>query len=133
MPASMSFIDHVKDLFSPFGEISVRKMFGGAGIYCDGLFFAIIGDDDIWLKVDNETRATFEDAGLAPFTIEMNGKTGTMSYHAAPEDIYDDQDELSYWVGLALDAARRAAVKKKPKKKPVKKKITKAAVKRKAK
>ena len=126
MAPSASFIDYVKDLFSPFGEISVRKMFGGAGIYCDGAIFAIIGDDDIWFKVDDVTRPEFEAAGLRPFEVEMKGKTGTMSYYNAPEEIFDDNDVLRRWTGLALGAAARG---KKPAKKSAKKKTVPAKAK----
>ena len=118
MAPSASFLDYIKDLFSPFGEISVRKMFGGAGIYCDGAIFAISGDDDIWFKADDVTRAEFEAAGLRPFEVDMGGKTGTMSYYNAPEEIYDDNDALRHWAGLALAASARA---KKPAKKTAKK------------
>ena len=120
MPVSASYSEFIKDLFSPFGEITIRKMFGGAGVYCDGAFFAIIGDDDLWLKVDDVSRAEFEAAGLAPFEVEMNGKVGTMSYYNAPEEIFDDNDALRHWAGLALAAAARN--KKLPKKKTAKKK-----------
>ena len=95
-------------------------MFGGAGVYCDGAIFAIIGDDDLWLKADDVNRAEFEDAGSEPFTIEMNGKTGSMSYYFAPEEIFDDHDALTKWTTLALESAARA-------KKPVKKKRKKQA------
>ncbi|GJL93300.1 TfoX/Sxy family protein [Hyphococcus sp.] len=125
MPVSASYLDYVKDLFSPFGEIAIRKMFGGAGVYCDGAFFAIIGDDDLWLKVDDVSRAEFEAADLAPFEVEMNGKVGTMSYYNAPEEIFDDNDALRHWTGLALAAAARnkkPAKKKTAKKKTVRKK-----------
>ena len=125
MAPSASFLDYAKDLFSPFGEISIRKMFGGAGIYCDGAIFAIIGDDDIWFKVDDVTRAEFEAAGLHPFEVEMNGKTGTMSYYNAPEEIFDDNDALRHWTGLALGASARG--KKPAKKKTAKKKAAKKA------
>jgi len=123
MPPTASYLDYLKDLFSPFGVITIRKMFGGAGIYCDGAIFAITGDEGVWLKVDDVTRAEFEAAGLKPFEVEMNGKTGTMSYYNAPEDIYDDEDALRHWTGLALDTAARA---KKPTKKKRAKKKTKA-------
>lgn len=118
MPVSATYSEFIKDLFSPFGEIAIRKMFGGAGVYCDGAFFAIIGDDDLWLKVDDASRAEFEAAGLAPFEVEMNGKVGTMSYYNAPEEIFDDNDALRHWAGLALAAAARN-------KKPAKKKAAK--------
>ena len=120
MAPSSSFLDFLKDLFAPFGVITIRKMFGGAGIYCDGAIFAITGDEGVWLKVDDVTRAEFEAVGLEPFKVEFdNGKSGTMSYYNAPEDIYDDNDELTRWTKLALGASRRA---KKPAKKKAKKK-----------
>ncbi|WDI31709.1 TfoX/Sxy family protein [Hyphococcus flavus] len=121
MPASASYSEYIKDLFSPFGDITVRKMFGGAGVYCNGAIFAIIGDDDLWLKVDDVTRAEFKDAGLYPFEVEMKGKIGTMSYYCAPEQIYDDNDALRHWAKLALGASIRG---QKPKKKKAKKKKT---------
>ncbi|MEZ5895102.1 MAG: TfoX/Sxy family protein [Parvularculaceae bacterium] len=118
MAISATAIDHAKELFSPFGEIRVRKMFGGAGVYCDDLFFAIMDDEAIYLKVDDETRAGFEARGLKPFVFEMkDGSSGEMNYFNAPEDIYDDEDELRRWTTLALDAAARAAKFKKPRKK----------------
>ncbi len=121
MPPSASYLDYIKDLFAPFGAITIRKMFGGAGVYCGGVIFAITGDDGLWLKVDDVTRAEFEAAGLKPFTYEFdNGKTGTMSYYTAPDAIYDDHDALTRWAALALGAARRA--KKLKKKKKTKKK-----------
>lgn len=130
MATSSSHLDYLKDLFAPFGDITIRKMFGGAGIYCDGTIFAITGDEGVWFKVDDVTRAQFEEAGLEPFKVEFdNGKSGTMSYYNAPEDIYDDNDELTRWTELALGAARRA---KKPAKKTAKKKSRKKPAKRKS-
>lgn len=119
MAPSASHLDHLKDLFSPFGVITIRKMFGGAGIYCDGQIFAIADDDDVWLKVDDVSRAEFEAEGLKPFEVEMQGKKGTMSYYKPPDDIYDDEDALRHWTVLALAAAARS---KKPAKKKAKRK-----------
>ena len=119
MPPSASYLDYLKDLLAPFGEITTRRMFGGAGVYCDGAIIAIVDEHDLWLKADAETRGAFEAAGRRAFTVEMNGKIGSMSYYEAPEAIFDDEDALRHWVGLALDAAARA---KKPKKKAAKKK-----------
>lgn len=115
MPPSASYLDYVEDLFSSFGEITIRKMFGGAGVYCDGAIFALIAEDELWFKVDDVTRAEFEAAGLKPFEVEMNGKVGTMSYYNVPEDIFDDNDELKHWTFMALAASV-------PAKKPAKKK-----------
>lgn len=110
MAVSQSFIDQAKELFHPFGDIRIKKMFGGAGLYCDDLFFAIMDDGAIYFKVDDETRKAFESRGLSPFTFEMkDGSAATMSYYNAPEEIFDDEDELREWTTFALDAARRAA------------------------
>jgi len=126
MPPSTSYLDFIKDLFAPFGVITIRKMFGAAGVYCDGNIFAITGDEGLWLKVDDVTRAAFEAAGLEPFTYEFdNGKTGQMSYYNAPEEMYDDSDALTRWAELALGASRRA---KKPARKKIKKKKAKKKV-----
>lgn len=126
MAPSTSYLDYLKDLFSPFGVITIRKMFGGAGIYCDGAIFAITGDEGVWFKVDDINRTEFEAAGLTPFTVEFNnGKTGQMSYYVAPEEIFDDADSLHYWTALALGAASRA-------KKPVKKNASKRSTRKKS-
>ncbi len=109
MAVSANFIEQAKDLFHPFGEIRVRRMFGGAGVYCNDLFFAIMDDGAIYFKADDDTRGAFEQRGLAPFTFEMkDGRIEQMSYYAAPEEIFDDEDDLKRWTTLALDAAKRA-------------------------
>ncbi len=100
--------DYYQDLFAPFGHITTRKMFGVNGIYCDGLFFAIVADDELWLKVDDVSRSTFEEeAGAAQYMFEMKGKPTPIPYYRAPEDIFDDEESLRYWTQLALDAASR--------------------------
>ena len=80
-------------------------------------FFALLDDDLVFLKVDDETRKEFVRRGMAPFSFEM--KDGTRAemngYYAAPEEIFDDEDELKRWTRLALDAASRAAKFKKKK------------------
>jgi DNA transformation protein len=116
MAISASAIAHAEELFAPFGDIRIRKMFGGAGVYCDDLFFAILDDEVVYFKVDDETRKEFEKRGLRPFAFEMkDGSSATMSYYNAPEEIFDDEDELKRWATLALDAAGRAAKFKKKK------------------
>lgn len=121
MAITASAIEHAKDLFEPFGEVTIRKMFGGAGVYCDGLFFAILADDGVFLKADDETRLTFEREGLEPFAFEMkDGSIGIMSYYGVPDAFYDDPEVRRRWATLALDAAMRAArFKKKPPRKTV--------------
>ncbi|MBA7646146.1 hypothetical protein ES703_53908 [subsurface metagenome] len=67
MPVSDEFTDFVIDQLSAWAEVSARKMFGGAGLYCDGVMFGLIADDVIYLKVDDSNRDDFIKAGSSPF------------------------------------------------------------------
>ena len=112
----------VAELFESLGPIRIRSMFGGAGVYAGDLFFALIADERIYLKVDDENRPEFEAEGLEPFTYETaKGVHGVMSYYEMPDAAYDDGEEAAGWARKALDAALRAARKKPKKKKPAKK------------
>ena len=101
----------LKELFEPFGPVTVKRMFGGAGIYADGLCFSIQAQGEVYIKADDATRSAFEEAGSRPFMYEMRGKPTAMGYWRLPEDAYDDPDALRRWAGLGLAAARRAAAK----------------------
>jgi len=110
--------DHISELFAQFRPVSVRRLFGGAGLYADGVMFAILSKDVVYLKADEETRAAFEREGCAPFSYQAKGgRRASMSYWRMPERLYDDPDELATWAAQALAAARRAnAPKAKPEK-----------------
>ncbi len=108
MPVSDSFMEFVKELLAEFAPLRIKRMFGGAGVYSNELFFAILVEDELYLKVDDVTRADYERSGLRPFTYEMkNGRTATMSYYPVPADVLEDPEELFRWVRGALDAAKR--------------------------
>ena len=110
MPVSDEYIAHVRDLFSAFEPLRIKRMFGGAGIYSGDLFFAILVDDSLYLKADDNTRGDYERHGLHPFTYRMRtGRTASMSYYPVPPEAIDDPESLSAWAAKALDAARRAA------------------------
>jgi len=102
--------DSIQELFAAFGRVHVRNMFGGAGIYADGVMFGLIVDDVIYLKTDAHTAARFEREGCAPFTYDTKrGERALKSYWRMPDRLYDEPDELADWAKAALDAARRAA------------------------
>jgi DNA transformation protein and related proteins len=102
--------DYLRDIFSTFGPVTVRRMFGGTGIYADGVMIALVADEVIYLKVDDETAGAFEQEGLAPFTYSKKpGKLAVMSYRRMPDRCYDDPDELARWASHALAAAKRSA------------------------
>lgn len=104
---------HIVDLFAAFGPVVVRRMFGGGGIYADGLMFALVTDGVIYLKADSQTIATFEREGLRPFTYAAKDRNKiSLSYWRMPDRLYDDADELARWAREAVKAARRAAENK---------------------
>ncbi|MCK6452886.1 MAG: TfoX/Sxy family protein [Alphaproteobacteria bacterium] len=114
MTASREFLDYVVDLLRPFGPVSIRRMFGGAGVYRDGLMFALVAYDTLYLKVDDETRPAFERAGMGPFTYEGKTEPVTMSYFEAPPDAMEEADLLAGWARDAYAAALRTKTRKAP-------------------
>ena len=108
-----AFIDYLRELFADFGPVSARAMFGGHGLYRDGLIFGIVMDEAVYLKVDDATRADFEAAGCAPFIYDMQGKALPMSYWSVPAEAMDSPQAMLPWARRAYDAALR-----KPRKPP---------------
>ena len=106
---------HIEELFAAFGPISVRRMFGGAGIYSEGVMFALAYDGLIYLKADEGTAPSFEREGSTPFVFTgKDGKRATMSYWRLPDRLYDDPDELAIWATAAVATARRGQKIKRP-------------------
>ena len=101
------FTEYLKEVFQALGIVTVRKMFGGYGIYLDGLMFALVADEELYLKVDKLTLNQFEEKNLSPFVYTKKGKPIKMSYYQAPEEIYEDPDIASVWGKLAFEAALR--------------------------
>lgn len=108
MSSSNDFVDHVRELLAPAGSVAVKRMFGGHGVYLDGVFMAIVADDELYLKVDDVTRADFEAEGCAPFVYTKDGKDMAMSYHRAPGEAMDAPHLMRSWARRALEAALRA-------------------------
>jgi DNA transformation protein and related proteins len=88
-------------------------MFGGYGVYHEGLMFALIADDTLYLKVDDSTKQQFIDKKLTPFEYDKGNKIVQMSYYLAPEEIFDAPDEATYWARLAYQAALNSKAKSK--------------------
>jgi DNA transformation protein and related proteins len=104
--------DFIRDLFAPFGPITVRRMFSGAGIFADGLMFGLIIRDVIYLKADDSNVADFEREGCGPFTYTRGKKSGRPSEHVLPywrlpERLYDDPEELAIWAKRSFAIAER--------------------------
>lgn len=114
MAVSAAFRAHVADLFAPFGEVKIKLMFGGAGVYFNDQMFALVADERIYLKVNDETRPAFEAEGSQPFVFESKGGEAVMtSYVEVPPRLLDDTDELARWARRAYVAAIKGRGKKK--------------------
>jgi DNA transformation protein len=107
MPKRNEFCDHVVDLLSPLGEASYRFMFGGYGIYLDGLMVGIVADERLLLRADDENRPEYEARGIGPFQPYPEKGMGTMPYYAVPDDVFEDPEELARWVARSREAAVR--------------------------
>jgi DNA transformation protein len=112
----------LKELFKPFGEVAVKRMFGGSGVYAEGFCFAIESGGEVFLKVDKQSEPRFVAAGSSPFIYVARGKPMPTSFWRLPGIAHEEADELRRWAVLGLEAARRAAeAKAKPKaRKPAK-------------
>lgn len=91
--------------------VTSRAMFGGVGVYSEGLFFALLDDDTLYLKVDDSNRGDFEAAGTGPFR-PFGDDRDVMQYYELPADLLEDADQLRPWVEKAIDVARRKRKKK---------------------
>lgn len=100
------FAHYIADLLSPLGSVRPRGMFGGYGIYRDGLMFALVADDTLYFCADDGMRAAFGALGTGPFRYQAKGREITIGrYHEVPAAILDDADDLIVWARVALRAA----------------------------
>ena len=106
------FIPFVQELLEDWASVSARRMFGGHGLYHEGLMFAIVMDNRLYLKADELNRPEFEALGLTPFTFPMKGRPVALSYWSAPDAIFDEPTEAVRWARSAWDAALRGHVAK---------------------
>ena len=106
------YVAHIVDLLQFIGPVESKSMFGGFGVFLEGLMFGLIADSELYLKVDAENRQDYEDVGLQAFSYGKNGKEFKMSYYQAPEEAMEDAELLSSWASNAYGAAMRAAAKK---------------------
>jgi DNA transformation protein len=108
MAVSEEFIDYVIAQLAAWGDVSARRMFGGAGLYCGGTMFGLIADDVAYLKVDASNREDFVKAGSSPFNPYPDKvKTAVMSYYEIPADALENPDELARWAERSLAIARK--------------------------
>ena len=120
MAVSDEYRQFIVGKLEPMALIRTKKMFGGVGLYCEEVFFALIANDTLYFKVDDSNRGDFESAGMGPFK-PFEEKAYTMGYYEVPIDVLEDPELLNLWVTKSLKVARKKQ-KKRAKKKPTKKK-----------
>jgi DNA transformation protein and related proteins len=102
------YIEYLKEMFQGLGPVTARKMFGGYGVYYDGVMFGLVADDTLYLKVDETTIDDFTSRGLTPFEYNKAGKIMKMSYYLAPDEVLENPDDATHWGRRACDVALRA-------------------------
>tara|TARA_B110000305_G_scaffold106057_1_gene119219 strand:- start:893 stop:1261 length:369 start_codon:yes stop_codon:yes gene_type:complete len=106
------YVAHIVDLLQFIGPVESKSMFGGFGMFLEGLMFGLVAGNELYLKVDTQNLQDYEDLGLQAFSFEKNGRQIKMSYYQAPEEAMEDAELLSDWASNAYGAAMRAAAKK---------------------
>ena len=102
------FAQHLNDVFRLFGPIEVRRMFGGHGVYRDGLMFGLVSGDTLYLKADDRNAADFRQQGLPQFEYSRKGRSARLAYYMAPAEVMDGGEEAARWARRSFDAALRA-------------------------
>jgi len=112
MANSPTFVAHALDLLSLVGPAEARAMFGGHGVYARGVMFALLDDDELFLKVDAEVEPRFAEAGCRRWTYPSPKGPMPTSYFRPPDEAHEDAETMLSWARLGLQAALRAQAAK---------------------
>jgi DNA transformation protein len=113
MVASDSFAEFLREHLAPLGRVTMRRMFGKTGVFCDGVMLGVVTDNTLYVRVDDHNRATFREAAcFPPLNYVKKGSTIDLSFWRVPERLFDEPDELVAWARAALAAAHRVAAKR---------------------
>jgi DNA transformation protein len=118
------YLAYVLEQLEGLGNVSSRRMFSGAGLYRDGLFFGLIHDDTLFFKTGASNNAAYQARNMPRFMPPVNRPMGPMGYHQVPADIIEDAEALAAWareavaVALAAQVAKAAKSARAAKKKP---------------
>ena len=113
MVKSNEFIEFILEMLQLFGSVIAKPMFGGYGLYLDGVMFALVADDTLYFKVDEISKHEFINLGLSAFSYSKGGTTYKMAYYCAPDEVLEDMDLMCVWAQKAHDAALRTNKDKK--------------------
>ena len=113
MVASDSFAEFLREQLGSLGPVTMRRMFGKTGVFCDGVMIGMVRDNTLYFRVDDDNRPAFKEAeSFPPLNYEKKGGSIDLSFWRAPERLFDEPDDLVAWARAALAAARRVAAKR---------------------
>lgn len=112
MAVSAEYRTYLEELFQSIPGVQFRRMFGGLGVFRDGVMFGLVAFERLYFKTDDETEPRFAEAGAEPFVYDGKGKPIQMSYWTAPDEALDDPELFEEWARLGIEASRRAAAAK---------------------
>ena len=110
MVASETYAEFLREQLAPLGRVTMRRMFGKTGVFCDGVMFGMVTENTLYFRVDDQNRATFKEAqSFPPLNYAKKGRTIDLAFWRVPERLFDEPDELITWAQAALAAAHRVA------------------------
>jgi DNA transformation protein len=110
-----TFLAHAVELMQGLGPVEAKRMFGGWGVFHEGLCFAIVMGETLYFKTDDTNRAEFDRRDLEPFTFEKRGERVVTGYRAAPEEAFESARVMTEWAKGAYGAAlRKSAPRRRP-------------------
>jgi DNA transformation protein and related proteins len=116
MTASTDFAEFLRDALAPLGGVTLRRMFGATGVFCDGVMLGMVSHNALYLRVDELNRGQFKPTeGSAPMSYMKGGRSIDLAFWRVPDRLLDEPPELVDWARAALAAAHRVAAQRGPK------------------
>ena len=113
MVASETYAEFLREQLAPLGRVTLRRMFGKSGVFCDGVMLGMVTENTLYFRVDDQNRETFTEAeAFPPLNYAKQGETIDLAFWRVPERLFDEPDEFITWARAALAAAHRVAAKR---------------------
>src|SRR3981189_796158 len=107
MAASATYAEFLREQLAPLGRVTMRRMFGKTGVFCDGVMLGMVTENTLYFRVDDHNRGTFKEAeSFPPLNYAKKGAIIDLSFWRVPERLFDEPDELITWAQAALAAER---------------------------
>ena len=113
MVASPEYAEFLREQLAPLGRVTMRRMFGKTGVFCQGVMLGMVAENTLYFRVDDENRQMLAEArAFPPLNYAKRGELIDLAFWRAPERLFDEPDQFLTWARAALAAARRVAMKR---------------------